>query len=117
MKVYSHNPNIFRDHYRNQVGNALPGFRGTRMQYGNGIGSILGAIARRAIPLLKTGAKIIAPHLKKAARNIATDIGGRMAEEASTRLGGNVYKRKSRRNPVIRRKKVKASTSKRDYFN
>ena len=117
MKVYSHNPNIFRDHYRNQVGNALPGFRGTRMQYGNGIGSILGAIARRAIPLLKTGAKIIAPHLKKAARNIATDIGGRMAEEASTRLGGNVYKRKSRRNPVIRRKKLKASTSKRDYFN
>lgn len=101
MKTYTHNPNIYREHY----GNGLPGFHGTRMQYGHGWGTL----ARRAIPLLKTGVKIIAPHLKKAAKEIAKDVGGRLVSTA--------YKRKAQQKPVIQRKKFKVSTSKRDIFN
>ena len=111
MKAYTHDPNIYQKHFNYQVGNALPGFRGERMQYGYGIGSILGAIARRAMPLLRTGAKIIAPHLKNAAKNIAEDVGGRVVQELF------VNKRKAQRKSVSRRKKFKASTSKKDYLN
>lgn len=120
MKVYSHDPNVFREHYRNQVGKALPGFKGARVQYGSGIGNILGAIARHAMPLIRSGAKILAPHLKTAAKGIVKDVASRAVNEATTRFGGSVStpnKRRRKRQPAIRRKKVKASTSNSDYFD
>ena len=75
MKKYIHNPNIYRHHF--QRGSALPGFRGTRMhrQHGDGIGSFLGKLARKAIPLLISGAKLAKPHVMNAAKNIANDVG------------------------------------------
>ena len=120
MKAYSHDPNIYREHFRNQVGRALPGFKGARTQYGGSIGNIIGAIARRAMPLIKSGVKLLAPHLKTAARGIAQDVTSRVINEATTRFGGPVStpnKRKSKRKGVIRRKKFKASTSNNDYLN
>ena len=61
MKVYRQDPKLFRDHFHRQVGGSLPWFRGARVQYGDGIGSFLGAMARKAIPLIKAGFKLAAP--------------------------------------------------------
>lgn len=113
MKAYVHNPNLYRQHYQNQVGKALPGFQGARLQHGYGLGALLGTLARKAVPLLASGAKFIAPHLKQAFKGIAKDVTGKVAQEATTRLLGTQksQKRKKRRKVVSKRKKVKASTS------
>ena len=110
MKAYVHDPNLYREHYQNQVGKALPGFQGARMQYGDGIGALLGSLARKAVPLLASGAKFVAPHLKQAFKGIAKDVTGKVAQEATTRLL-STQKRKKPRKTVSKRKKVKASTS------
>ena len=113
MKQYIHNPDIYRHHYRSQVGSALPGFSGNRMhrvQYGDGIGSILSSLARKAIPLLASGVKFAAPHVKKALKSLAKDVTQDFTRKATSRL----LKRK--RKPVSRRKKVKRTTSK-DIFS
>lgn len=111
MKPYIHNPAIYQDHYRAQVGSALPGFRGTRIHRhrGEGIGAFLGRLARKAIPLLRSGAKLAAPHVKKALKGIAKDVTNKAAEEATNRLFNK--KRKANTAPVRRRKKVKRTTS------
>ena len=119
MKPYIHNPNVYRHHFQNQVGRALPGFKGARTQRGHGLGSLFGALARKAIPLLSAGAKLVAPHLKHAVKGIAKDVTGKVAQEATTRLIGAMSKPQKRRAPrktVSKRKKVRASTSK-DIFN
>lgn len=113
MKSYIHNPNIYRHHFKSQLGSGLPGFQGTRMhreQWGSGIGSFLAKLARKAIPLLVSGAKLAKPHLVKAAKGIAKDA----AQEASMKIFNK--KRKAKRSPVRRRKKVKRTTSQ-DIFS
>ena len=117
MKAYVHDPAIFRQHYLNQSGQGLPGFRGQRMQYGRGIGSFLGKLVRKAIPLLASGAKMVAPHLKKAAVSIATDVGGKAMQAVTRKITGSKkpVKRRKRAKVVSKRRKVKASTSK-DIF-
>ena len=77
MKPYIHNPTVYRQHYQNQVGRALPAFKGSRIQHGHGLGSFLGGLARKALPLLASGVKMAAPHLKRAAKNIAKDVAGK----------------------------------------
>ncbi len=42
--------------------------------YGSGIGGIFKALFRTALPLLKRGFSIVKPHLKTAARNIASGV-------------------------------------------
>lgn len=116
MKPYIHNPNIYRHHYRKQVGSALPGFSGSRMhrvQYGDGLGSILSSLARKAIPLLASGVKLATPHVKQALKGIAKDVTQQVAHEATSRM---FNKPKPKRKRVSKRKNVKASTSK-DIFS
>ena len=116
MKAYIHNPNVYRHHYRSQVGSALPGFSGSRMhriQTGYGIGSILGSLARKAIPILASGIKLAAPHVKSALKGIAKDVTHEVAQKATQKL---FNKPKPKRKPVRKRRKVKASTSK-DIFS
>ena len=120
MKRYIHNPNIYRQHYQNQVGRALPAFKGTRIQHGYGLGSFLGKLARKALPLLASGAKLVAPHLKKAFKGIAKDVTGKVAQEATTRLVGAISEKgnkpKKARKVISKSRKVKASTSKDIFF-
>ena len=111
MKVYRHDPTLHRNHFLHQVGGDLPGFKGARMQYGDGIGSFLGVLARKAIPLIKAGAKIVAPHLKKAAKDVAKDMTGRVAQH----VVGTINKRSKPKTVGRRRKNVKRATSK-DIF-
>ena len=67
MKAYVHNPEIFRQHFKHQVGSG-GFFRGKRMHRGDGLGLLLGKLARSAIPLLKAGVKAVTPHAKRAAK-------------------------------------------------
>ena len=114
MKSYIHNPNIYRHHYDSQVGSAIPGFSGVRMHRGDGIGAFLGKLARKAIPLLISGAKLAKPHLKKAAKSIAKEAAQKVLHEATNRIVNK--KRKVVSTPVRRRKKVKRTTPK-DIFD
>lgn len=62
------------DHYyhtlKSQIGSGIPVFHGAR-QRGGGIGSVLGGIAKYALPLL---AKFVFPHAKNAVTNTVSDI-------------------------------------------
>ncbi len=67
-------PERYVAYYRNQAGNGLPGYAGGPVMYGAGIGGIFKALFRTALPLLKRGFSIAKPHLKAAARTIASDV-------------------------------------------
>ena len=111
MKVYRQDPTLFRDHFHRQVGGALPGFKGARVQYGDGIGSFLGAMARKAIPLIRAGIKLAAPHVKKAGKDIAQEIAGHAVQKVSQA----VKRPRKTRKRVTKRRKVKAARPK-DIF-
>ena len=83
MRAYRQDPNLYRNHFVRQAGGDLPGFKGTRVQYADGIGSFLGALARKAIPLIKAGVKLAAPHVKKAGKEIAKDLTGQVMRKAT----------------------------------
>ena len=105
---YSVDPNTFRYHY----GAALPAFKGSRMQYGRGFGSML---KRVALPLLSKGARFLAPHLKNAAKGIASDlIGNFMKKGAMAPMPPRSKlhkKRKASTKTHSKKKKTKRSTS------
>ena len=67
-----------KDRYRSSV------FYGARTQRGNGLGSILGGLFRRALPFLSSGAKI----LGQQAMNVASDMinGKSFQDSAKSRL-------------------------------
>ncbi len=67
-------PERYVAYYRSQAGNGLPGYAGGPVMYGGGIGGIFEALFRTVLPLLKRGFSIVKPHLKTAARNIASDV-------------------------------------------
>lgn len=71
-------PQAYVDYYRAQAGNGLPGFRGSPVMYGTGIGGLFRGLFRKAMPLLRRGLEIIKPHVKAAANNIARDVSGRL---------------------------------------
>ncbi len=62
------------DYYRKQAGGSLPGYAGGAVMYGAGLGGLFRGLFRLAVPLLKRGFSIAKPHLKSAAKNIATDV-------------------------------------------
>lgn len=107
MKTYIHDPALFKNHYKCQVGHGIPGFKGS--QYGSGFGTLLGGLMRRALPLLRSGLQIAAPHMKTAAKHIAQE--GMMAAMpiALQHLASN-KKGKRKRKPVISTRKRKRAT-------
>lgn len=111
MKVYSQDPTIYRRHF----GGNLPGFKGTRVQYANGIGSFLGILARKAIPLLRAGVKLAAPHAKRAAKEIAKDVSNQVIKKATEKMTGKAYNpRKSK--PKARKRRVTKRVTRRNIF-
>ena len=122
MKPYIHNPNLYRDHYRSQLGGNLPGFRGMSMhrQHGNGIGALLSKLACKAIPLLMSGAKMIKPHVIKAAKGVVNDVAGNVVSSVfktsqkrkrTGRSKATLKKRKVKGKSIRRRKESKRTTS------
>ena len=109
---YVHNPNLYRDHFRSQIGSALPGFRGMPVHRGHGLGAVLGKLARKAIPLLISGAKLAKPHLTKAAKGIAHELTGQVVSKLSQKTNKRKRKMPTR---VRRKKQSKRATS--DIFD
>ena len=75
------------------------------MQYGNGIGSFLGALARKAISLIKAVVKIAAPHTKKAVKNVVRELTGQVVQEVAGRIRHK--KRRKLKKSVRKRKNVR----------
>ena len=100
-------PHRFVNYYQNQVGGTLPGFYGTPVMYGRGIGSIFSKLFRFVTPLVKKGFAIAKPHLKTAATNIASDVIGKAMRRISgpAEMGGQegsgimVLSRRPRKRP------------------
>ena len=72
-KSYVPNHSLHKHYY----GQGLARFKGSRMQYGKGLGSIF---KRVALPLLSKGAKMAAPHVLKAAKGIRRELVGQLLD-------------------------------------
>ena len=112
MKVYRQDPTIYRRHF----GGNLPGFKGARVQYANGIGSFLGILARKAIPLLRAGVKLAAPHAKQAAKAIAKDISNQVIKKATEKMSGRAYKPRQSK-PKARKRRATKRVTRRNIFS
>ena len=80
------------------------------MQYGNCIGSFVGTLPRKAIPLIKAGVNISAPHSKKAAKNVARELTCQVVQDVAGSIGHK--KRRKPKKRVIERKNVKRAAAK-----
>lgn len=70
MKRYSHNPELYRNHF---TGRGLPAFQGRRMHRGRGRGKkLFKKLKRVAVPLLRAGATAAGPHVSRITRTVAT---------------------------------------------
>ena len=49
-------PSFYDNYYASRVGAGIPVYPGGELQYGHGLGNLLGGLFRSAIPLLKKGA-------------------------------------------------------------
>lgn len=121
--MIDHDPQRFVSYYENQAGGSLPGFYGAPVMYGRGIGSIFSRLFRFVAPLVRKGFAIAKPHLKSAAKNIASDVigkavrkFGRQSDPESQEGSGGlmVFARRARKRPPGKRiprgvKKVKHS--------
>lgn len=97
----------YDEYFDMQTGGARTGYGGISNVYigspnqrGHGIGSFLGGLFRRIIPLLKNGARAVGKEALRAGVNVATDImdsGVRPREAFKTRLreSGENLKRKA----------------------
>lgn len=115
MIHHTRDPHRFVSYYENQVGGALPGFSGAPVMYGRGIGSIFSKLFRFVAPLMKRGFAIAKPHLKSAAKNIASEVithavgklGDRSAQGVQEGSGSMmVLARRARKRPPGRRVKA-----------
>ena len=50
---------VYKNYYLNQAGHGIPVYKGSGLQRGHGLGSILGGLLRSAAPLMKSAAKTI----------------------------------------------------------
>ena len=73
----------------------------------------MGALAPKAIPLIKAGVKIAAPHATKAAKNVARELTGQVVQEVT---GWIRHKRRRKlKKRVSKRRNVKRAAVK-DIF-
>ena len=93
---YVRDDNRYMSYYTGQAGSGLPGFAGSATQYGSGLGGMFRSLYRMAMPLLRRGINIAAPHIKTAAstavKNIASDVVTSVFNKASAaRQEGSGY--------------------------
>ena len=74
----------------------------------------MGALVRKAIPLIKAGIKIAAPHAKKAAKNVARELTGQVVQEVAGRIGHK--KPRKPKKQVSKLKNVKRAAAAKDIF-
>ena len=67
-------PSFYDSYYVSQVGAGIPVYHGGELQYGNGLGNLLGGLFRSAIPLLKKGAKALGKTALQTGADIVDDV-------------------------------------------
>ena len=72
--VHSVDSKLYDDYYLDQVGNGLPVFTGARVQRGHGLGNVFSGLIRAAMPLMKSGMKLLGKHGVKTGMQIAGDV-------------------------------------------
>ena len=121
MKAYTHNPNIFHNHF---VGQGMPAFRGARVQRGNGV--IFNKLKRFAVPLLQAGVSAAAPHISNVVKNLARgafpnnplmqrvvgNVAGQVTGQVMKRVGGPAIKKRKATKGPRRATKRRVTTSK-----
>lgn len=78
---------MLTQYYSNQVGGNY--LVGNYYQRGYGIGGFLGGMMRGLMPILKSGFKMIAPHLLNSTSNILNDISGNNPTDFRTSVKNN----------------------------
>ena len=67
-------PSFYDNYYARQVGAGIPVYHGGELQYGHGLGNLLGGLFRSAIPLLKKGATALGKTALEAGADIVDDV-------------------------------------------
>jgi hypothetical protein len=105
-----------------QKGGSLPYFAGYP-QYGQGIGSIFGSLARTALPLLRRNAGFIGKQVLNAACDVGNDVldGHSVKSSINKRVfgeqAGSGYKKtRKRKRRISRKKKPKKKQRRKDIF-
>ncbi|KAK7901940.1 hypothetical protein WMY93_018709 [Mugilogobius chulae] len=98
------------NYYVSQAGGELPGYSGSRVQYGAGIGGLLRGLLRWAYPLVSRGVAIVKPHIKRAASDVTTAVLKAAVERGQSMLRKNqdgnglvVFTKKAVKRPPARR--------------
>lgn len=104
----------FLQYYQNQAGGEIPIFRGSSVQYGNGLGDVFRSIVKVAAPL----ARRVLPHVAKFGSKILSDISQGESIGSSIRKRGfesmdDVLNRKL---PKLGRNLLKGSHNERDVY-
>ena len=88
---------LYRQYYLQQRGGGLPVFGGYKGQKGHGLGSLLGGLFRRAMPMLKRGLATFGKHALKTGLEIANDVvAGEPVKESAKRRVSEGIKRFAR---------------------
>lgn len=74
VPVSPQDPHRFVNYYASQVGHGLPGFAGTPVMRGRGLGSMFARLFKFGVPFVRCGFEVAKLHLKSAAKHIASDI-------------------------------------------
>lgn len=100
MTPWSDDPKRFISYYETQAG-GLPGYHGAPVMYGKGVGSVFARLFRFVTPFVKKGFAIAKPHLKTAAKGIATDVISRTVNKLSQEGSGGLMlmSRRARKRP------------------
>ena len=115
----------YNDYYSRQVGEGLGYFSGSTVQKGKGIGSLLGSVFSKTLPLIKSGAAAVGKQLLSTGINIARDSlagkkfkksvgdnfktsGGDLLTSLSESLSGRKQAKRRKPSPTTNKKKKKA---------
>ena len=86
-KVYIPDYTAYEQFYSSQSGHG-DYFDGYQVQAGHGVGSLLGKLFKRAIPIIRRGAKFAKPHAGKMSKNVINDLArGRSLKRTIKRRG------------------------------
>ena len=106
-KSYVPNHSLHKHYY----GQGMARFKGSRMQYGKGLGSIF---KRVALPLLSKGAKMAAPHVLKAAKGIGRELVGQLLDGSAMAPMPRPRKQKGIKRKIITKETISMKKPKRD---
>ena len=92
---------LYETYYtQQQSGSGIPIFSGSRNQKGHGLGSLLGGLFRKALPMIKKGLATFGKHALKTGLEIANDVvaGDTLKNSAKRRVPEGIKRFATREN-------------------